>query len=264
MLDSQTKGISDMTLTDMPRPPQVPPTTVEEKAILEKMELFLTKMKKLLVDGRMNQGGLQILLGYLRSQTLKLYGKDSDIPRYFQPIREKLGPAAAAEMASALIDRAETFVRLAHNIGTLSFAARKRGKVFIGHGRSPLWRELKDFLFERLDLAWDEFNREAVAGFTTFERISQMLSEAEFAFLILTAEDTHLDKSLHARENVVHEVGLFQGRLGPRKAIILLEDDCEEFSNIVGLSQIRFPRGRISATFEEIRRVLEREGVLQI
>jgi predicted nucleotide-binding protein len=78
----------------------------------------------------------------------------------------------------------------------------------------------------------------------------------------MTAEDEHVDASLHARENVVHEVGLFQGRLGPRRAIILLEDGCEEFSNIVGLSQIRFPRGRVSAAFEEIRRVLEREGVV--
>jgi len=252
-----------MSLSDI-GPPQVPPTTVEEKAILEKMELRLTQVKKLVMDGRMNQGNLQMLRAFLRAQMLKLYGKNSDIPRYFLPIRERIGPVAAAEMASVLIDRAETFVGLAHNVGILSFAARKPGKVFIGHGQSPLWRELKDFLSERLGLAWDEFNREAVAGFTTFERISQMLSEAEFAFLILTAEDAHLDKSLHARENVVHEVGLFQGRLGPRRAIILLENDCEEFSNIVGLSQIRFPRGHISATFEEIRRVLEREKVLQI
>ena len=71
----------------------------------------------------------------------------------------------------------------------------------------------------------------------------------------MTAEDAHLDKSILARENVIHEVGLFQGKLGPKKAIILLEDGCEEFSNIVGLSQIRFPKGNISAVFEEIRRV---------
>src|SRR5438045_2725225 len=31
--------------------------------------------------------------------------------------------------------------------------------VFIGHGRSPLWRELKDFIQDRLQLPWDEFNR---------------------------------------------------------------------------------------------------------
>ena len=62
--------------------------------------------------------------------------------------------------------------------------------------------------------------------------------------------------------NVVHEAGLFQGRLGFEKAIILLEDGCEEFSNINGLGQIRFPKENITAAFEEIRRVLERENLI--
>ena len=135
-------------------------------------------------------------------------------------------------------------------------------KVFIGHGGSPLWRELKDFLHDRLSLDWDEFKREPVAGLMTAERLSQMLQSAGFAFLIMTAEDEHADKSMHARENVIHEVGLFQGRLGFRRAIVLLEDGCAEFSNIHGLSQIRFPKGVISASFEEIRGVLEREGII--
>jgi len=126
-----------------------------------------------------------------------------------------------------------------------------------------MWRELKDFINDRLELPWDEFNRETVAGVTMFDRISEMLDSASFAFLIMTAEDQHSDTTTHARQNVVHEVGLFQGRLGPKKAIILLEQDCEEFSNIVGLSQIRFPKGHISAAFEEIRRVLEREGIIK-
>ena len=132
-----------------------------------------------------------------------------------------------------------------------------------GHGQSPIWRELKDFLSDRLELPWDEFNREAVAGITTFGRISEMLDSASFAFLVMTAEDQHSDAATHARQNVVHEVGLFQGKLGPRKAIILLEEGCNEFSNIVGLSQIRFPKDNISAVFEEIRRVLERESVIK-
>ncbi len=45
-----------------------------------------------------------------------------------------------------------------------------------------------------------------------------------------------------ARMNVIHEAGLFQGRLGFTKAILLLEDGCSEFSNIQGLGQIRFPK----------------------
>jgi predicted nucleotide-binding protein len=88
-----------------------------------------------------------------------------------------------------------------------------------------------------------------------------MLNEASFAFLVLTAEDEKEDGTKHARENVIHELGLFQGRLGFRRAIILLEDGCQEFSNIHRLTQIRFPAGRIDVAFEEIRRVLEREGM---
>ena len=57
----------------------------------------------------------------------------------------------------------------------------------------------------------------------------------------MTAEDEQPDGTLRARENVIHEAGLFQGRLGFEKAIILLEEGCEEFSNIEGLGQIRFP-----------------------
>ena len=60
---------------------------------------------------------------------------------------------------------------------------------------------------------------------------------------------------------MIHEAGLFQGRLGFKRAIILLEDGCEEFSNVHGLGQIRFPSENVSAVFEDVRRVLEREGL---
>lgn len=136
--------------------------------------------------------------------------------------------------------------------------------VFIGHGRSTIWRELKDFVKDRLGLPWDEFNRVPIAGITNIARLSQMLDDAGIAFLILTAEDELGDGKMRARMNVVHEAGLFQGRLGFTRAIILLEDGCEEFSNIQGLGQIRFPKGNIKQTFEDIRQVIEREGLLDL
>lgn len=135
--------------------------------------------------------------------------------------------------------------------------------IFIGHGRSNLWRDVKDFLQERLKLVCDEFNREPTAGITTIERLEMMLLLADFAFIVMTGEDEHSDGSIHARENVIHEIGLFQGKLGFKKAIILLEEGCSEFSNIHGLTQIRFPKGNILSKSEEIRRVLERESILK-
>ncbi len=135
-------------------------------------------------------------------------------------------------------------------------------KVFIGHGGSHAWRDLKDFINTRLELEYDEFNRVPVAGLTNVNRLSQMLDNACFAFLVMTAEDEKADGNLQARQNVIHEVGLFQGKLGFEKAIVLLEEGCEEFSNIHGLGQIRFPKGNIGAKFEAIREVLERENIL--
>ena len=88
-----------------------------------------------------------------------------------------------------------------------------------------------------------------------------MLEESCMAFLIMTGEDEQADGSLRARDNVIHEVGLFQGKLGFERAIILLEEGCEDFSNIHGITYIPFPKGKINTTFGEIIRVLKRESI---
>jgi Predicted nucleotide-binding protein containing TIR-like domain len=144
----------------------------------------------------------------------------------------------------------------------VSNADNSHPKIFIGHGRSREWLILKDFLKEKLGLDHEEFNRVSTAGIGTKERLSEMLDNCNFGFLVMTAEDAHADDTLHARENVVHEIGLFQGRYGWRKAIVLIEEGCKEFSNIVGLGQIRFPKGNLGVAFEEIRDVLMRESVI--
>lgn len=164
---------------------------------------------------------------------------------------------AAAEIATKAgshLERKSRRRKAAERVGT---------NVFIGHGRSREWRDLKDFVQDRLKLPWDEFSRVPVAGVTNIARLSEMLDAAAIAFLVMTAEDEMADGALQARMNVVHEAGLFQGRLGFSRAIVMLEEGCEQFSNIEGLGQIRFPRRNISAAFEEVRRVLEREGLIE-
>jgi predicted nucleotide-binding protein len=177
---------------------------------------------------------------------------------------EVLGVQAPFRACGQLADIAR---RTAAHIARLPVAPRpavavQGGAVFIGHGRSPMWRELKDFIQDRLALPWEEFNRVPVAGMTNIARLTDMLDASGVAFLLLTAEDEQADGKVAARQNVVHEAGLFQGHLGFSRAIVVLEEGCEEFSNIHGLGEIRFPPGNISAAFEEVRRVLEREGFI--
>ncbi len=135
-------------------------------------------------------------------------------------------------------------------------------RIFIGHGRSNVWKDLKEFLTDGLHLKCEEYNVVPTAGMSRKERLLQMLEVSCFAFLVMTGDDETERGERKARDNVIHEVGLFQGRLGFEKAIVLLEEGCQEFSNIEGLDQIRFPAGNIMAKSEEIRRVLEREGLL--
>jgi predicted nucleotide-binding protein len=175
----------------------------------------------------------------------------------------KKGKEEVLTMLSAAIELLDEELADRGAIEDPGLASTAHGMIFIGHGRSPVWRELKDFLKDRLKLKADEFNNVPTAGLATSERLSEMLKNASFAFIVMTAEDEQPDGRMRARENVVHEIGLFQGRLGFKRAIVLLEEGCEEFSNIHGIGQIRFPKGNIGAKFEEIRQVLERESQLR-
>lgn len=132
-------------------------------------------------------------------------------------------------------------------------------KIFIGHGRDKQWRDLKDHLHDLHGLDVVAYEVGPRAGLSIKEVLQDMLNASSFAILALTAEDQHADGEFHARENVIHELGLFQGRLGFTRAIALLEDEVKEFSNILGINQIRFSKGHIRETFGDILATIKRE-----
>lgn len=192
---------------------------------------FLTSVKgaieKLIVLTQSQATRMQLPTGTLMSRdTLAMSQSLQSAPH--QGIIGEL--IAASSVFTACSELGRFASRVAAHIERLNMArgtTRTQGQsIFIGHGQSPLWRELKDFINDRLHLPWEEFNRIPVAGVTNIARLAQMLDSSGIAFLVL------------------------------------LEEGCEELSNIQGLGQIRFPRGRIQMAFEEVRRVLEREGFL--
>lgn len=231
------------------------------KAILDLLCQRLEHGVRLRNDPVLTRDPVQTWSSLVREQLQKIYGKRMADIKYFSSLPSQM---SALEVQKTIATRCEHLERLVKGLQDLpktTASIKGSGRVFIGHGRSPLWLELKEFLESELKLDCDEFNSTPVAGITTTDRLESLLDLTSFAFLIMTAEDELADAQLQARPNVIHEIGLFQGRLGVRRAIILFEEGCSEFSNIVGLAQIRFPKQDISARFEQIRKVLKREGL---
>lgn len=162
----------------------------------------------------------------------------------------------------AVIERLfEPFEKAAKSslIPTVPPAAEIKPVVFIGHGRSPMWRDLKDFLQDKHHIKVISFESGARAGHGIRDILQEMVSASSFAILVLTAEDNQADGNTRARQNVIHEAGLFQGRLGFSKAILVVEEDVEVMSNVDGIWQIRFGKGNIRETYGEILATLRRE-----
>lgn len=136
---------------------------------------------------------------------------------------------------------------------------KRKPQIFIGHGHDSQWKNLKDHLHEKHGCDVECYESGATAGLTISEVIEDLLATSSIAILILTGEDIDAVGTSHARENVIHELGLFQGRLGRRRAIILLEEGVQEFSNIYGINQIRFKPNNIQETFGEVLATIRRE-----
>jgi hypothetical protein len=158
--------------------------------------------------------------------------------------------------------------KVRHVIGSVADAPRveevgplrRRGRptrVFIGHGRSPQWRQLSDHLRQH---GFEVITYEAMGrpGEASTDVLRRILASATAAVLVHTGD--HLDDrgGRHACPNVVHETGLLQGRLGLDRVVVVREDGCETFANIAAYTDIRFPQGDIDRVVANVIDALER------
>lgn len=134
--------------------------------------------------------------------------------------------------------------------------------VFIGHGRSKLWARVNLYIHDELGIKTENFESESRTDEQIIDILEGFLSKVTFAVLVLTAEDETKEGGIRARQNVIHEAGLFQGRLGFDKVVLLLQDDVEQLTNLAGLQYIAFSGDKIEQTFYELHRVFKKHGLL--
>jgi len=139
----------------------------------------------------------------------------------------------------------------------------KPNMVFLGHGGNPLWSKVHIHLKDELHLDVQVWETESRASRYPLDVLKQLLDSCTFAVLVQTGEDPTSDGNLRARQNVIHEIGLFQGRLGFEKVALVEQEGIESFSNIHGLQVIHFPGQRIEAAYYELDRMLVREELIK-
>jgi len=126
-------------------------------------------------------------------------------------------------------------------------------KVFLSHGRSPLWQEVERFIRKHLEIDVVVLKDQVNRGRTIIEKLEEETKDCHFAIVVMTAEDEQADGNVRARQNVVHEVGFCQGSFGRQNVLVLRQNSVEEFSNISGIVYEPFSGNSILSTFERIR-----------
>ncbi len=133
--------------------------------------------------------------------------------------------------------------------------------VFVSHGRGHLYLTVVQFLDKQLGLVPLAFGDEPIGGFHNVSLLNDYLDRSRFAVIVATGDDAAVDGSRLLRPNVIHEIGLFQGRLGFEKVAIMRQDHAGPFSNLDGYQELRFKGDDIEGKFEDLRGMLRREGM---
>ncbi len=137
-------------------------------------------------------------------------------------------------------------------------ARRRKSAVFISHGRSPspLWREVQQFLEQDLGIETLEQGRGSTPGRSTVEKLTEASNLCHRAIVVVTVDDTSSFGEHRSRENVMHEIGFLQAKLGFDRLVILHEEGALGPHYLADFVNISFPKGNVRAAMIDLEREL--------
>jgi hypothetical protein len=137
--------------------------------------------------------------------------------------------------------------------------ARSPG-IFLSHGTSPDWFAVQHFLESGFEAPLHSFESASWGGREVSEALSRYLERCSLSICVLTAEDTASDGRRFARQNVIHEIGLFQGQHGFDRVVLLVEEGCDFVPEAAVPYTIYFPQGKIHRTFYQLAETMKSLG----
>jgi hypothetical protein len=137
-------------------------------------------------------------------------------------------------------------------------------RVFISHGRSPDWHKIQAYIEKDLEFETLELSQEANRGRTVLQKLWEETTNCSYVVIVMTGDDIVVEGELpRVRENVMHEIGFFQGKYGLENVCLLYEEGTSIPSNIHGLVYIPYPKGYVDATFGALGREIKAAFIIR-
>lgn len=186
----------------------------------------------------------------------------SDLPDLKMPVSEgnaSGGPIYAKYKIDPLVNNLDYILEVRTNsrIGENKAEKEKLDFIFLSHGRSNEWYKVQAYLEKDLKYSTIELAQQPNIGRTVLQKLDEESNKCHSAIIVMTGDDKFEGGEVRARENVLHEIGFFQGKLGLDKIVLLHEEGVNIPSNIHGLVYISFPKETIEATFGALTRELK-------
>ena len=129
-------------------------------------------------------------------------------------------------------------------------------RIFISHGSSEVWRAVQAYIEKDEGIDTLELAQQPNLGRTILQKLDEESSKCSYAVIVMTGDDQISENERRTRENVMHEIGFFQGKFGLSNVCLLYEEGTNIPSNIHGLAYIPFPKDSIESTFGALSREL--------
>jgi predicted nucleotide-binding protein len=197
------------------------------------------------------------LLSSLKTLNPPLFGDFQDIVIYPEAHLDNEQLYSRAQLQGLVRDIDQIFeLRANSELAPMSPPMQPLNRVFITHGRSNDWREVQSYIEKDVGLTTMELAQEPSQGMTIIEKLLDGAARCDSAVIVMTGDDIDEHGNARARENVMHEIGFFQGKYGRAQVILLHEDGVSIPTNLSGVVYIPFPKGSISAGFHVLMREL--------
>jgi predicted nucleotide-binding protein len=113
------------------------------------------------------------------------------------------------------------------------------------------------FVEKDVGLATLELAQEPNMGRTIIEKLSDNSERCDCAVIVMTGDDIAKPDEARVRENVMHEIGFFQGKYGRSAVVLLHEEGVNIPTNLSGVAYVPFPKGNVEAGFHVLQRELK-------